>query len=261
MKKILVLGLFLLSLGSVRLSAQNTVSGTITDKQGKPLPGAKVVVKGRETSTLTELDGTFKLDSEKPVKKIVVYYGGMRPRTINVEPLEVKLSKVTWWNQKPDKYRWFASLQACFPEADMGSPSFGLMLGGMKNIGWYVKGLYKPLKSTDEVFNSVEDSNNYWTIGKSKNSFYSATGGFILRLWCPIHLYAGAGYAKRKVAWELYESGYAEYAPECYDGAVLDFGLIVRFNRFFVNGGSIYVIKKDGKGNDFVGNVGIGYCF
>lgn len=260
MKKILVLGLFLLSMGSMRLAAQNTVSGTITDKQGEPLPGAKVVVKGRDISTLTELDGTFKLDSEKPVRKIIVYYGGMRPRTINVEPLKVELSKVTWWNRKPDKYRWFASLQAGFPEADMSFPSFGLMLGGMKNFGWYVKGLYRPFKSTDEVIWDKE-KNDFWTTGKSKNSFYSATGGFILRLWCPIHLYAGAGYAKRKVTWELYDGSCVEYAPESYDGAVLDFGLMFRVNRFFVSGGSIYVIQKDGKGNDFVGNVGIGYCF
>ncbi len=262
MKKLLVSGLFLLLMGSIQLSAQNTVSGTITDKHGKPIPGAKVVAKNEQSSTLTELDGTFKLESEQPIKKIKVYYGGMRPRVINVEPLKVKLAKVTWWNQKPDQYRWFASLQGGFPEKDLGSPSFGLMVGGVKNLGWYVKGLYRPVQSTDgEIMNygDYEGHTDYWTTGKTKSSFYSATGGFILRLWCPIHLYAGAGYAKRDVAWEVYKDQYLKYDEDSYYGAALDLGLMVRFGRFIVNAGSIMSIF--GGNHEYVGNVGIGYCF
>ena len=45
MKKLLLLGFFLL-LCSLYLSAQNTVSGTVTDKKGNPIPGAKVEIKG-----------------------------------------------------------------------------------------------------------------------------------------------------------------------------------------------------------------------
>ena len=44
MKKLLLLGFFLL-LCSLYLSAQNTVSGTVTDKKGNPIPGAKVEIK------------------------------------------------------------------------------------------------------------------------------------------------------------------------------------------------------------------------
>lgn len=54
MKKLLLLGFFLL-LGSLYLSAQNTVSGTVTDKKGNPIPGAKVEIKGGTESTITEL--------------------------------------------------------------------------------------------------------------------------------------------------------------------------------------------------------------
>lgn len=258
MKKLLLSGLFLL-LGSIYLSAQNTVSGTVKDKKGNPIPGAKVKVKGGTESTLSELDGTFKLESNEPIKKIMIYYGGMRPRELKIEPLSVQLHKDSWWTRRPDKYRWFASLQAGFPES-MSSPSFGLMVGGMKSIGWYVKGLYRPLQSTS-YDNETGIYNDHWLTGKSKNSFYSATGGFVLRLWCPIHIYFGAGYAKRKVAWGLTGDKYLRYDPDCYDGAALDFGLMLRVNRILVNAGSIYTIKNGDKGNEFVGNVGIGYCF
>lgn len=54
MKKLLLLGFFLL-LCSLYLSAQNTVSGTVTDKKGNPIPGAKVEIKGGTESTITEL--------------------------------------------------------------------------------------------------------------------------------------------------------------------------------------------------------------
>lgn len=258
MKNLLMSGLFLL-LGNIYLSAQNTVSGTVTDKKGNPIPGAKVVVKGGTETTLSELDGTFKLESNKPIKKIKIYYGGMRPKELNVAPLSVQLYKESWWTQKPEKYQWFASLQAGIPENDFGSPSFGLMVGGVKNLGWYVKGLYRPLQSTDYESNS--ETSNHWYTGKSKNSFYSATGGLILRLWCPIHIYFGAGYAKRKIAWEMTGDKYLRYDPDCYDGAALDFGLMFRIKNILVNAGSIYTIKNGDKGNEFVGNIGIGYCF
>lgn len=45
MKKLLLLSFFL-SLGGFYLSAQNTVSGIVTDKKGNPIPGAKVEIKG-----------------------------------------------------------------------------------------------------------------------------------------------------------------------------------------------------------------------
>lgn len=67
MKKIFLFAL-LLSAG-ISLSAQNTVSGTVTDKKGNPIPGAKVEIKGGTESTITELDGTFTLESKILAKR------------------------------------------------------------------------------------------------------------------------------------------------------------------------------------------------
>ena len=38
-----------------------TVSGTVKDEAGAPLPGASVLVKGTRTSVLTNIDGKFEL--------------------------------------------------------------------------------------------------------------------------------------------------------------------------------------------------------
>lgn len=84
MKKLLLLGFFLL-LGSLYLSAQNTVSGTVTDKKGNPIPGAKVEIKGGTESTITELDGTFTLETKIPAQKVKVYYVGMQSKEQKVK--------------------------------------------------------------------------------------------------------------------------------------------------------------------------------
>ncbi|WP_200979539.1 TonB-dependent receptor [Echinicola sp. 20G] len=44
------------------LSVQQLISGTITDEQGAPLPGATIRVKGTSLGTVTDLDGNFSIE-------------------------------------------------------------------------------------------------------------------------------------------------------------------------------------------------------
>lgn len=53
-----LLGLFLLT---VQVWAQRTISGTVTDDKGNPLPNVSVIVKGTTTGTATKSDGTYSL--------------------------------------------------------------------------------------------------------------------------------------------------------------------------------------------------------
>ena len=39
--------------------AQQTVTGSVTDQDGLPIPGATVVLKGTSTATSTDFDGNF----------------------------------------------------------------------------------------------------------------------------------------------------------------------------------------------------------
>ena len=120
---------------SLYLSAQNTVSGTVTDKKGNPIPGAKVEIKGGTESTITELDGTFTLETKIPAQKVKVYYVGMQSKEQKVKPnMLIKMSDSNWWREKPDKYQWLIGAQTALPDCEDIKPSFGLMLGRVKRL-------------------------------------------------------------------------------------------------------------------------------
>ena len=244
------------------LSAQNVVSGTVTDRKGNPVPGAKVEIMGSTESVITELDGTFRIETEQLARKVKVYYAGMLSKEQKVKPdMIVKMTQSTWWNTQPEKYSWFINLQGAFPESGLKNPSFGLMVGRVKTLGWYIKGVYSPGKSTDCDYMEYPDNDDlisYWTTGKDKRSFYAATAGVLVRLGCPIHLYAGAGYAERKVAWELADGAYAKHTGYSYSGIAADYGLMLRIGKLSVNGG---VIMSLADGCEFIGNVGVGIAF
>ena len=265
MKKLLFSLALLLS--AFQLMAQNVVKGTVTDKDGNPIPGVKVEIKGGTESTITELDGTFVLETANPAKKVTVHYAGMQSKHQKISPdMVIKMYNTNWWNAKPDKYCWFVGAQVAIPETSDMKPAFGLMIGRVKNLGWYNKGVYSKLPSTtglhsegwDNVVAGWED--DYWTTGKVEHGMWNVTGGVIARLWSPIHIYAGAGYIERKVAWELLNGEKYEYFPDSYNGVVVDLGLMLKVNKLFVNAG----ISTETTGNyspSFIGNFGVGIFF
>src|SRR5690606_17280602 len=40
---------------------QTTISGTVSDESGQPLPGVSVIVKGTNKGTITDFDGNYSL--------------------------------------------------------------------------------------------------------------------------------------------------------------------------------------------------------
>lgn len=263
MKKLfLLIGLCLA--GTAWLSAQNIVSGTVTDKKGNPIPGVKVEILGGTESTITELDGTFRLETGSPARKVKVYYAGMQSKTQKVKPdMLIKMSETSWWNEKPDKYHWMLGVQAVFPEEASATPSWGLMLGRVKNWGWYVKGVYSKPQTTMDVEPETFVSEP-WLTGEMKNSYCAAVGGVMYRLHCPIYAYLGAGYVDRKVTYELANGEYLKNELFSYSGAALDFGLMIRLKHIALNGGFLMSIvdkeKNDGI-RPFSVNAGISIYF
>ncbi len=60
------------------------VSGTVTDDDGQPLPGATVVVKGTTTGTVTDIDGAYTI-SDLPSQSVLVFsFVGMAKQEIPV---------------------------------------------------------------------------------------------------------------------------------------------------------------------------------
>ncbi|PRX54931.1 TonB-dependent receptor [Flagellimonas meridianipacifica] len=66
---------------------QATLTGTVIDDQGMPLPGADIVAKGTSRGTTTDFDGNFELTVPEGVTAIVVSYIGYKTQEVNIEGL------------------------------------------------------------------------------------------------------------------------------------------------------------------------------
>ncbi len=60
---ILILGAIMIAFTESR-----TITGKVTDNQGKPIPGVSVTVKGSSSGTLTDLNGVYKIIVDRQVK-------------------------------------------------------------------------------------------------------------------------------------------------------------------------------------------------
>ena len=226
----------------------------MVDADGNPIPGVKVEIKGSTVSTLTELDGTFELQSETPFKKVRLMYSGMQPKVATVKPDRViKLHTTSWWNRKPDKYSWIISPQIAFPEKEIINPSFGLMVARVKDFGFYGKINYSPNVNCSEDY-------DYNPTNKRKSSYTAVTGGLIYRLKCPIHLYVGAGYVDHQVSVQLTNGAYrCDKSYASYDGLAFEVGLLLRYGRYSLNGGLLHGSSDYLK--YIAANFGIGFSF
>jgi len=62
---------------------QVVVTGTVTDGEGKPIPGVTIIVVGTTRGVITDNDGTYTIDA-KPTDKLVFSFIGMESQTIEV---------------------------------------------------------------------------------------------------------------------------------------------------------------------------------
>lgn len=56
--------------------AQSTVTGTVSDQSGTPLPGVSVIIKGTTTGVSTDFDGLYSIDVDSPDATLVFSYIG-----------------------------------------------------------------------------------------------------------------------------------------------------------------------------------------
>jgi hypothetical protein len=57
--KLLLVSLFMFSISAI--AQQKTVSGSVSDSNGAPLPGVSVIVQGTQTGTQTDFDGNYSI--------------------------------------------------------------------------------------------------------------------------------------------------------------------------------------------------------
>ena len=68
---------------SSAMSAQETISGTITDENGVPLPGATIVVVETNDGTTTDFDGNYSINASEG-QTILLSYVGYETLTLKV---------------------------------------------------------------------------------------------------------------------------------------------------------------------------------
>lgn len=88
-----ILTLALVAVFQVAL-AQQSVSGTVTDADGIPLPGATVVVKGTSTATTADFDGNYSIAAASG-DVLVISYVGYNAAEVTVNSATVNVSLTT----------------------------------------------------------------------------------------------------------------------------------------------------------------------
>ncbi len=72
-----------------------TVTGTVIDQGGLPLPGASVVVKGTKTGVATDFDGNFTINANSEATTLTVSYIGYLENEVQIsdEPMKITLQE------------------------------------------------------------------------------------------------------------------------------------------------------------------------
>ena len=80
----LVLTLFLAFVVHTMHAQEKTVTGTVTDQDGIPLPGVNIVVEGTTNGTQTDFDGNYAIQASEG-QSLVFTYIGQKPETRTVD--------------------------------------------------------------------------------------------------------------------------------------------------------------------------------
>ncbi|HJT75562.1 MAG TPA: SusC/RagA family TonB-linked outer membrane protein, partial [Chitinophaga sp.] len=86
MKQTLLLWLFVAISVMPALAQTRTISGKVTDvKDGSPIPGVTVIVKGTTTGTVTGAGGNFSLSADQNAKILIVSFVGYETQQVNLD--------------------------------------------------------------------------------------------------------------------------------------------------------------------------------
>lgn len=266
MKKLIAILIMIISAFPVIL-AQGTVTGMVVDKKGNPLPGVKIEIPGTPDQAISDLDGTFTINrSDITKRKVYATYAGMRPAKVKIsDNTVIKMREENWWSMKPDKWQWFAEAMVALPNApggDIFNPAYGLMLGRIKKFGYYIKGI----TNTFGVKANDWESAAVGFINDQKTTYWSVTGGGLVRLGSPIHLYLGVGYADYSHFVKDTSGNWHNYTEADVKRFAMDLGLLLRIKKFTLSlglttGGNIFNFDEFADHANSCGNFGIGYTF
>ena len=92
--KLIKLTIILFILSTVTVLGQKSIKGKVTDSNGIPIPLVNVIIKGTGKSTVTNMDGLYKLDNIKSANILVfsfIGYQNKEVKVLNSEEINVTL--------------------------------------------------------------------------------------------------------------------------------------------------------------------------
>ena len=91
----IILVITLLSV-SINTFAQQTVNGTITDKEyGQCIPGVTVLIKGTDIGTISDMDGKYKIVVPEGSEYLIFSYIGMKTEEVKISGSTVDLAMIS----------------------------------------------------------------------------------------------------------------------------------------------------------------------
>ncbi len=262
MKKTLLI-LILLFVGISSSFAQNTLNGTVEDKEGNPIPGVKVRARGQDGFVISNLDGTFHVDSRKPVKNVKLTYPGFKEEKYKVHSnMVVKMKRTNWWTEKPGIQFFIGPQMGLMLDYDskLGKtksgkyyPSVGFMMGCGGIVKVYTKFhtnmFYKysadfrflPLGFVHDNFGYPADNTGQYDYDYDEiTSTVDFSLGGMIRLKCPIYLYAGVVYEWHGDFYDVNGNIFWDDMIDNYNfTCIAEVGLMMTFKKVFINAGAI----------------------
>ena len=259
MKRIFAMLLLASAVTGAMAQATREVKGAVIDKNGNPLPGAKVEATGGAESTVTDADGTFTLEVSQWLKSLTATYPGMNKKKVSIKNGKTNVV----FNMSKHSTHWFVNIVGMYTIGyDYGNGSLGVMGGQIGKWGWYAKAIMDlNVKKGYEYANHREDAPG--------PSFY--VGG-IKRIIDPLYFYLGVGYTTsyrvRDYSYSSYDSYFKTYNYYSYSytharsGVSAEAGFMAAFKKFNVHLG--YTLRSKDFFEEHFGHgihVGAGYVF
>ena len=143
--------------------------------------------------------------------------------------------------------------------SNYGTPSFGVTLGKVKKVGWFVSATtnfnFKKAELVTE--NGLIDGNfPGYQQGSRRNSRLSLLGGVVVKLYGPLCFRAGAGYGSNTTLWTTLGGQTVKFSTESFSGIEATLGMQLNIKGLTV---SLDMLTTNFK--TLEAKIGVGVCF
>jgi hypothetical protein len=162
--------------------------------------------------------------------------------------------------QTPIKLETFVSATATIGNSTLLP---GIRAGIMKKHGGYLS-VHTDFGNWTRNQTGICDANGYlptegytpYYTGNTSSGELLVTAGAIHRLHQLWYIYEGIGYGIRRIYWECTTGEWIRYSPGSHEGWIAETGVMFRHHHYLFSGGLSTL-----RGTDWMGVLGIGYCF